>query len=68
LSALLLEFREGLEPLQTAIFLVVAAEAAVNMTPEYQNLLSGRGLSKDDYLQRSIALMLQGIASSNLKK
>ncbi len=55
--------RENVEPLQTAIFLSVASEAAVQMTPEYQKLLTQRGLTMNDYLKHSIDLMLQGIAT-----
>ena len=55
--------REDLPPLQTAIFLVVAAEAAVNIGPEYKNLLAQMGLGKEEYLQHAINLMLRGIAS-----
>jgi len=60
--------REDVGPLQTAIFLVVACEAVVNMTPEYQNLLTQTGLTKDEYLQHSIDLMLRGITIENPKK
>jgi AcrR family transcriptional regulator len=59
--------REDLDPLQTAIFLVVTAEATLNLTPEYQNLMAQRGIRKDEYLQRSIDLMLHGIASNKQK-
>ncbi|MGD0451232.1 MAG: TetR/AcrR family transcriptional regulator [Candidatus Bathyarchaeia archaeon] len=55
--------RADLPPLQTAIFLVVAAEAAVNIGPYNQNLLKQIGLSKEEYLQHSIDLMLRGITA-----
>jgi TetR/AcrR family transcriptional regulator len=55
--------RSDLPPLQTAIFMSVAAEAAVNIGPEYQNLLKKIGLSKKEFLQHSIDLMLKGIAA-----
>jgi len=54
--------RADLPPLQTAIFLVVAAEAAVNIGPEYQGLLHTMGLSKEEYLQHSIDLLLKAVA------
>lgn len=58
--------RENLEPLQTALFLVIASEAAVNMSSEYQqNLLTHRNIAKDEYLAHSIDLMLQGISTTN---
>lgn len=57
--------KPDLPPLQTAIFLVVAAEAAANIGPEYQNLLLQIGLTKEEYLQHSMDLMLRGIASRN---
>ncbi len=60
--------REDVGPLQTAIFLIDACEAAVNMTPEYQNLLSQTGLNNDEYLKHSIDLMLRGIAAESPKK
>jgi TetR/AcrR family transcriptional regulator len=60
--------REDVGPLQTAIFLMLAFEAAVNITPEYQNLLTQTGLSKDEYLKHSIDLMLRGIAAEKPKK
>ena len=58
--------RKDIEPLQTAIFLVAASEAAINMTPEYQNLLKREYVNKDDYLGHSIELMAKGIASEPL--
>jgi TetR/AcrR family transcriptional regulator len=57
--------REDVGPLQTAIFLVHACEDAVNMLPEYQNLLTQTGLSKDEFLKHSLDLMLRGIAAEN---
>jgi TetR/AcrR family transcriptional regulator len=54
--------KPDLPPLQTAIFLASAAEAAINMTPEYQKLLENTGLTKDEYLSHSIDLMLTEIA------
>ncbi len=56
--------KSDLPPLQTAIFMAVAAEATVNIGPEYQNLLKQMGLSKEEYFQHSISLMLQGIAEN----
>ena len=55
--------REDLDPLQTAIFLVVTAEAIINLTPVYQNLVTQKGIGEDEFLRRSIDLMLQGIDS-----
>lgn len=57
--------KPDLPPLQTAIFLVSAAEAAVNMTPEYQKLLESTGLTKEEYLHHSIDLMMKAIAEKN---
>jgi TetR/AcrR family transcriptional regulator len=58
--------RPDIEPLQTAVYLVVASEAAVNLSHEYQqNLLANRGISKADFLRHSIALILQGVAAEN---
>jgi TetR/AcrR family transcriptional regulator len=59
--------KKEVDPLPTAIFLVVAIEAAVNMTPDYQNLLTHRGISKRAYLENSIDLMIQGIAAKKSK-
>ena len=55
--------RKDLEPVETAIFLSAAAEAALDMTPDYQILLIQRKIKKESYLQHSIDLMLQGIAN-----
>lgn len=60
--------REDVAPLQTAIFLVAACEAAVKMTPEYQNLLIQTGLGKDEYLKHSLDLMLRGIVANSPEK
>jgi TetR/AcrR family transcriptional regulator len=57
--------RENVEPLQTAIFLSVASEAAVQMTSEYKKLLTHRGLTMNDYLKHSTDLMLQGISTKS---
>jgi TetR/AcrR family transcriptional regulator len=60
--------REGLDPLQTALFLVVASEAVTNLSSEYQeNLLTNRKISKNTFSKHSIDLMLQGIATPNKK-
>ena len=58
--------RDDLEPVQTAIFLAAAAEAALDMTPDYQVLFIQRKIRKETYLQHSIDLMLHGIASKKL--
>jgi TetR/AcrR family transcriptional regulator len=56
--------RPDLEPLQTALFLVVSSEAATNLSSEYQqNLLAHRQISKEQFLKHSIDLMLKGIAN-----
>jgi TetR/AcrR family transcriptional regulator len=60
--------RADLDPLQTAIFLVVACESAAQMAPEYQILLTHKGLTTDEYLQHSIKVMLQGIAKGKTEK
>lgn len=57
--------REDLDPLQTAVFLVVSAEATVNLTPAYKDLITRKNIGMDDYLQNSIDLMLRGIASES---
>ena len=56
--------REDLDPLKTAIFLVVTVEATINLTPVYENLVTQQGISKEDYLRHAIDLMLHGIAST----
>ncbi len=61
--------RADLEPLQTAIFLVVSSEAITNLSYEYQqNLLANRNISKNQFLKHSINLMLQGIANKPPKQ
>ena len=56
--------RTDIEPLQTALFLVVASESAVNLSSEYQqNLLTNRNISKAEFLQHSIDVILKGIAA-----
>ena len=54
--------RQELDPLQTTMFLGVAIEAAVQVPPEYQLLLQQFGLTKKEYIQHSINVLLQGIA------
>jgi len=56
--------RGDLHPLKTAIFLVVTTEATVNLTPVYENLVTQKGISKEDYVRQSIDLMLHGITSN----
>jgi TetR/AcrR family transcriptional regulator len=58
--------RKDLAPVETAIFLSAAAEAALDMTPDYQILLIRRKIKKESYLQHSIDLMLQGIANKKI--
>jgi AcrR family transcriptional regulator len=60
--------RQDLDPLQTAIFLAVTVEATINLTPVYENLVAQKNINKDEYLERSIDLMLHGIASDKSKK
>ena len=60
--------REDLDPLQTAIFLVVASESVIQIAPEYQGLLTNRGLTLDEYLQHSIDVMLNGITVKEPQK
>lgn len=60
--------RDDLDPLQTAIFLVVTAEASINLTPVYENLVTRKHIGREEYLRHSIDLMLQGIASNKLRK
>ena len=56
--------RTDIEPLQTALFLVVASESVVNLSSEYQqNLLTNRNISKAEFLQHSIDVILKGIAA-----
>ncbi|NHJ06278.1 MAG: TetR/AcrR family transcriptional regulator [Candidatus Heimdallarchaeota archaeon] len=59
--------RKDLDPLQTTMFLGVAIEAAVQVTPEYQILLQQFNLTKEGYFQHSINVLLQGIAGSKQK-
>jgi len=60
--------RQSLDPLQTAIFLVVTAEATINLTPVYEDLVTQKNIKKDEYLQHSIDLMLHGISLEKPKK
>jgi len=59
--------RKDLDPLQTTMFLGVAMEAAVQVTPEYQILLQQFGFTKEGYFQHSINVLLQGIAGKKEK-
>ncbi|MFX1256099.1 MAG: TetR/AcrR family transcriptional regulator [Promethearchaeota archaeon] len=54
--------RKDLDPLQTTIFLGVAIENVVRVTPEYQGLLEQSGLTTEEYIQHSIDVLLRGIA------
>ncbi|MFX0063822.1 MAG: TetR/AcrR family transcriptional regulator [Candidatus Hermodarchaeota archaeon] len=54
--------RKDLDPLQTTIFLGMAIEAVVRVTPEYQGLLQQSGLTTEEYIQHSIDVLLRGIA------
>jgi AcrR family transcriptional regulator len=60
--------RQSLDPLQTAIFLVVTAEATINLTPVYEDLVTQKNIKKDEYLQHSFDLMLHGISLEKPKK
>ena len=54
--------RKELDPLRTTMFLGVAIEAVVQVPPEYQLLLQQFGLTKEEYIQHSINVLLRGIA------
>jgi TetR/AcrR family transcriptional regulator len=56
--------RSDLEPLQTAIFLSIAAESAFQITPDYGYLLKHNNLTLEQYFHHSIDVIMRGIASS----
>ncbi|MFX0014728.1 MAG: TetR/AcrR family transcriptional regulator [Promethearchaeota archaeon] len=59
--------RKELDPLQTTMFLGVVIEAAAQVPPEYQLLLQQFGLTKEEYIQHSINVLLRGIAGKQAK-
>ena len=60
--------RKDLDPAQTAIFLSMACEGAVQMTPEWEMLLQMNKVSIDRYYDHSIDVLLHGIAVEDRKK
>ncbi len=59
--------RKELDPLQATLFLGVAIEAAVQVPSEYQLLLQQFRLTKEEYIQHSINVLLRGIAGKQAK-
>jgi AcrR family transcriptional regulator len=59
--------REDIDPIETAVFLSMACEGAVQMTPEWEMLLQMNNLSIDRYYEHSLDVLLHGIAVDNEK-
>ncbi len=59
--------RKELDPLQTTMLLGVVIEAAVHVPPEFQLLLQQFGLTREEYIQHSIKVLLRGIAGKQAK-
>ncbi|MFW9996549.1 MAG: TetR/AcrR family transcriptional regulator [Candidatus Odinarchaeota archaeon] len=59
--------RKDLDSLQTTMFLGVAIEAAVQITPEYRILLQQSDLTIEGYIQHSINVLLRGIAGEQAR-
>jgi TetR/AcrR family transcriptional regulator len=60
--------RKDIDPVETAIFMSMACEGAVQMTPEWEMLLEMNMLTLDRYYEHSIDVLLHGIAVENGKK
>jgi TetR/AcrR family transcriptional regulator len=60
--------RRDIDPVETAIFLSMACEGAVRMTPEWEMLLKMKDRTVDHYYKHSIDVLLHGIALENGKK
>lgn len=56
--------RKGLNPIETAIFLSMACEGAVQMTPEWEYLLQYKHVTMDNYYEHSTDVILHGIAGT----
>jgi TetR/AcrR family transcriptional regulator len=54
--------RKDLDPVETAVFMSMACEGAVHMTPEWEMLLEMNMLTIDKYYEHSIDVLLHGIA------
>jgi Transcriptional regulator len=54
--------RKDIDPIETAIFLSMACEGAVRMTPEWELLLKMKDRTADHYYKHSVDVMLHGIA------
>ena len=54
--------RKGLNPMETAIFLSMACEGAVQMTPEWEYLLQYKQVTIEKYYEHSTDVILHGIA------
>lgn len=54
--------RGDIDPLETAIFLSMACESAVQMTPDWELLLEMKNSTRDQYFKHSIDVLLHGIA------
>ena len=59
--------RKDIDPVETAIFLSMACEGAVRMTPEWEMLLKMKNRAVDHYYKHSADVLLHGIAVDNGK-
>ena len=57
--------RANIEPKKATMFLGSAIETSVLVPPEYEILFQMEGISKREYFNHSIQLLLQGISSKN---
>jgi AcrR family transcriptional regulator len=55
--------RKDLDPVQTVMFLGTAIEDMAYISPEYKMLLDMRGIPTEQYLDHTINILLDGIAS-----
>jgi TetR/AcrR family transcriptional regulator len=60
--------RKGLNPVEVAVFLARASEGIVKMNPGTQCLLEGEGISREQFMEDSIALMEHAIKGISAEK
>jgi TetR/AcrR family transcriptional regulator len=60
--------QQGLNPVEVAVFLARASEGIVKTSPGLQRLLDGQGISREQFMKDSVALLEHAIMSISTEK
>jgi TetR/AcrR family transcriptional regulator len=60
--------RQGLNPIEVAVFLARASEGIVKTSPALQRLLDSQGISREQFMKDSVALLEHAIMSISTEK